>query len=1109
MKGLPGQPVTDENGYYNATVKWDWKGTVTPMKDGYTFEPTDKTYTEVTADMSSEDYIPTPITYTISGKAGMEGVEISGLPGSPITGSDGSYVATVEYGWSGTVTPIKEGYAFKPSKKEYAPVKSNQTKQDYTAEEITLSISGTAGVEGAVMNGLPGNPVTRKDGLYDVKVKYGWSGTVTPTKDGYEFNPVDMQYANVIADEPRQNYAATVLTYTITGTAGMEGVQMKGLPGDPVTDENGYYTATVDYGFSKTVTPVKEGHRFEPASKIYTKVNSDRTDQNYSATLITLTISGTTKLEGVELNGLPGNPITGKDGSYEVTVDYGWNGTVTPIKEGYTFTPDSKPFLSVTRDLTNQNHIAKPITFTISGSAGVAGVTMKGLPGRGAVLTGPGGIYTTTVEYGWSGTVAPTKEGYAFDPPNIQYDNLMGPETNQNYTATLRKHTISGKIISDKGQPIEGADVVADTGGGSGTTDASGEYELSVTYGWRGKVTPTTEGYTFRPTNKPYATVTSDQTKQDFTATVVMLTISDVVKSGQTPIPGVLITASNGGGTATTDAKGRFTVKVPYDWSGDIIPTKRGIKFNPPSEPYSNVIQNIKEGVPQVVKPPEPTIPKPTVPEPAVPEPTIPEPTVPEPTPTEVELPKTPLQKDIARMQKTLEDLLKKQAGEEQPPTATQVGELPPEPRLQLITNTFVDSDLTLEVLPAIASQAGISIIADETVVGLVTCDLKSVPLETALEIVLAGTNYVVKTTPYYYLVCSGDIESTMFPVVSETRRITMNYISADSAVGLLSTAFRRYVQAEPGPTGTDTYAVVVTAPPALMNRIIADLKQIDRVPAHVLLDARIVVMERGDLLNMGVEWGWPRIQAGLFGSDHYGGGDPVNEFGGNWPWGVQIGYAPDATFTNSLQLTLNLLAQNGEATILSKPQVLAQDGKQAQMKVMTEEYYMLTSPDLGVGFFARTELQQIDSGTTLTITPHIGDNNDITLQMSIEVSDSIPRARETDLPVVTRRTAENVVRIKDGGTVALAGLTENRSSTDNRRTPGLSRLPLLGPLFKSTGRTNSTREIAVFVTANIVPEHQRTVEFAEPSAIQAPVVQPAGEDFRASLRESLSRQIR
>jgi type II secretory pathway component GspD/PulD (secretin) len=338
-----------------------------------------------------------------------------------------------------------------------------------------------------------------------------------------------------------------------------------------------------------------------------------------------------------------------------------------------------------------------------------------------------------------------------------------------------------------------------------------------------------------------------------------------------------------------------------------------------------------------------------------------------------------------------------------------------------------------------------------------------------------------------------------------------LNYITAQKAVGLLSTAFQNYVQAEAGPTGVDTYTVVVTAPPALMDRIVSDLRQIDRVPTHILLDARIVVMESGDLLNLGVEWGWPKISAGVFGSEHHGVVGESPDFGGTWPWGVQIGYTPDATFTNSLELALNLLSQNGEAQIVAKPQVLAQDGKQAEIKVMTEEYYFMTAPEVGGFYYARSELERIESGTTLTITPHIGDNNDITLQMSIEVSDSIPQGRGSDLPVITRRTANNTVRVKDGGTVALAGLTENRTRLDQKRVPGLSKIPLLGSLFRSKSDESSSREIAVFVTAHIVPEagtvavEQRTA----PPAIQAPTIEPAGGDFQQSLRESLTRTPR
>jgi len=610
--------------------------------------------------------------------------------------------------------------------------------------------------------------------------------------------------------------------------------------------------------------------------------------------------------------------------------------------------------------------------------------------------------------------------------------------------------------------------------------------------------------------------------------------ITDSVIIGNTPIPGVLITASNEEGTtdtATTDAKGMFTVEVPYGWTGEIIPTKEGLQFNPPSQAYTNITGNYKDGELEVIRTPPPTptptptpgIPTPTptpgiptpTPTPGIPTPTptpgIPTPTpgIPTPTPTpptEAETPKTPLEQDIAAIQEQLALLTRQRSGQDRVPTTPGVGDIAPGPGGALISNSFIDNDLPTEVLPAIATQAGISIIPDETVAGLITADLVDVPLETALEIVLAGTPYVVQKTPYYYLVCSAGIKDTMFSVVSKTRRLRMNYITSEAAVGLLATPFREYAQSEIGPTGTDTYTVVVTAPPTLMDRIVADLEQIDRPLSQILLDARIVVMEKGDLLNLGVEWGWPNIQAGMFSSNHYGQGEPTADFGGEGPWGIQIGYTPDALFTSSLELTLNLLAQNGEATILSKPQVIAQDGKESTIEVTTEEYYMLTSPEQAGSYYTRTELQEIKSGTILTITPHLGDNNDITLQVSVEVSDSIPRGRGSDLPVVTRRRAENNVTIKDGGTVALAGLTENRTRKDLRRAPGLSGLPLIGSLFKSTNSENSTREIAVFVTARLVSNAGQTVEFTQPSDIPAPI-QPAGNDFKARLRDSLSRR--
>jgi general secretion pathway protein D len=274
------------------------------------------------------------------------------------------------------------------------------------------------------------------------------------------------------------------------------------------------------------------------------------------------------------------------------------------------------------------------------------------------------------------------------------------------------------------------------------------------------------------------------------------------------------------------------------------------------------------------------------------------------------------------------------------------------------------------------------------------------------------------------------------------------------------------------------------------------------------MLDARIVVMERGNLLNLGIEWGWPNVQAGLFSESDLHGGRRYVESAlatggaqvpprGQWPWGVQIGYSPDGTFTNALLLTLNLLAENSEADIVASPQVLAQDGQRAQIQVMTEEYYMMTTPESAYGFYSRSELEKIESGTKLEITPRIGDNNEISLEIAIEVSDSIPRGRGSELPVVTRRTATNSVRIRDGGTVALAGLTESRRRLTDKRVPGLSNLPIIGFLFKNNDSDKYSREIAVFITAHVIPEEQRVVEFAEASRQRLPEMRPTTQPIR------------
>jgi type II secretory pathway component GspD/PulD (secretin) len=1179
MQGLPSSPQTDDNGVYTAQVEYGFTATVTPVKEGYTFNPPSRSYNRLKESQTAENYEASPKTYTISGSVGQAGVKMTGLPGDPNTDQNGRYKAEVYYGWIGVVTPEKTGWQFDPSFTNYEPVKADQTT-NYRASPITFAISGSVGdVNGVTMQGLPGNPKTGAGGLYSATVPYGWTGTVTPVKEGYTFTPESMGYEPLTDNRSSENYTAKVFEFTITGTTHMADVILRGLPNNPVSDANGFYTAVVPYGYTGTVTPEYRGYAFTPPSYSYVRVTASRERQDFTPSPIRITISGNTGTGGVALVGLPDDPVSDERGLYNVKVDFDWTGTVTPTKDGWSFEDASKVYSYLETDQLNQNYTATPITYTIAGNVGQAGVLMEGLPGR--VMSGPDGSYSVDVKYKWSGTVTPRKPGFEFDPPSISYEPVLSPQTGQTYTASPIQCLISGKVISLEMGAVEGAAISAEPGSIIAATDANGDYRIQVGYGWKGTIRVQKDGYTFTPDYRTLDTVVRDVPNVGFSGRVQMLTIVGVVTvtgdvDGE-PIQGVTITASPGNiKPAVTDAKGKYIIAVPYGWTGALTATKEGWDF-PGSIQYANVTANIDK----TTKTPqeELTMTPPAAPgtQPAAPA-TEPDKTVAPQKPEEQKT--TPLSPEEQERKKLLEQLKSliegKTSTEEGSAKASEgrVSASPNEPvvtgsprgnlidvlkRISEQTNVKIAVDATVkpkdvsvgadlvglpvsialdkvldttgykykvqgdtylvykpitwmfqgdqlrQALQDIGSVAEVPIVPDENVVGEVWLQLTDETLEHALEMILAGSPYVYKRKGNYYMVASGSPQHAAFGEVSVTQRVYLNYITPVRATELLSGAWTNYVKGSQDPNG---HLITVTAPPALAARIVEDIQKLDHRPRQLLLTARVVSMERGNLLDMGVEWTFPTIAAGTFSNSYLRGTFDGDDPAGNWPWGIQIGYSPDKTFTDALLMALNLLEQTGQADIVANPQVMAQDGKESQIRNIVEEWFMMTAPTNANNFFSNSELQKIESGTTLTITPRISDNNDITLEMAVEVSDSIPSGRTSDLPVVTRRTAKNAVTIRDGGTAAVAGLTENRSTVTNKRVPGFSNLPLIGELFKNKSEDKSSREIAVFVTATIVPDNAQPAYPTTNEGLSRAAA-PNGDDFREQLRAGLASQPR
>jgi len=87
MTGLPGNPVTDQLGYYTAKVPLNWTGVVKPKKNGFIFKPTERFYKRITSNITKENYLPTgAVPVPVFNQAGIR--EVLVIPAADVEAED-------------------------------------------------------------------------------------------------------------------------------------------------------------------------------------------------------------------------------------------------------------------------------------------------------------------------------------------------------------------------------------------------------------------------------------------------------------------------------------------------------------------------------------------------------------------------------------------------------------------------------------------------------------------------------------------------------------------------------------------------------------------------------------------------------------------------------------------------------------------------------------------------------------------------------------------------------------------------------------------------------------------------------------------------------------
>jgi type II secretion system protein D len=310
-----------------------------------------------------------------------------------------------------------------------------------------------------------------------------------------------------------------------------------------------------------------------------------------------------------------------------------------------------------------------------------------------------------------------------------------------------------------------------------------------------------------------------------------------------------------------------------------------------------------------------------------------------------------------------------------------------------------------------------------------------------------------------------------------------MQHEQAETTVPILTELFKEKITPpDKGiKTGTEpmkiiadknTNSVIVKALPVDYQAIKAIIETLDATPQQVLIEAIIAEVTLSDAMAHGIEYFFRNK-----GRDSEGASISLT------PSGINTGPSPliaDGigfgtrvfSFNRDLDVIISLVAAESELEVLSSPHLLVRDEQTASIQVGSSQP-ILTSQQQTTQVTGTlvNQVQYRDIGTILTVTPRIGENGMITLDIKQEVSSIAPPEDSSivESPAFTQRVTETSLVIKSGHAIYLGGIIDIKNEVIIKKVPLLGDIPFLGNIFKSTSKTKSKTELMVLITPHVI----------------------------------------
>lgn len=404
-----------------------------------------------------------------------------------------------------------------------------------------------------------------------------------------------------------------------------------------------------------------------------------------------------------------------------------------------------------------------------------------------------------------------------------------------------------------------------------------------------------------------------------------------------------------------------------------------------------------------------------------------------------------------------------------------------------------VDVDIR-NLLTSIALANNLNIVISDEVQGNVSVKLSNINAQDMIKIIAENNNYTYQFKDNVIYISKGDKDINLYTV-------QINYLELDKIAQTINlmltgnlpdkiddkdkkTAINNKVMIDETENTISFYGTLKQ-----YEQIKNFLQEQDKPQKQVSLEAKVTAIQKDAAKDLGVSWEWSKLPQSPEHEITYdtvkhtvinedGSKEeitdylPVDEVTRKWnddeniPGVIRFGKGVDGyPYEFYYAAKIDALISDGKANILARPNITTIQGKEAVINIGSEVPVPTVSTTNST---TTTSIKYREAGIILKCTPRVNEDGIITVKVHTEVSSPM-YVEDMKAYRFQKRSADTIVRLKDGQTMVIGGLIGSDEAKQMSKIPFLGDIPILGNLFKHIQKSKSDTEVMIFLTAHEV----------------------------------------